>query len=209
MDWGFGLLGLLSGWCVNHPGLPSHAVVLTVRVRRLLWAVLPVCDSGCCLDRRAALVSLWLLSLALTLPREIIMKITSSVSRNAVRRCALALVVAFAVPGGAAMAQGAPQSITAKRVDVVELATGYRASKLIGAEVMNGDKDQIGTVDDVIVSPAQEPYAILSVGGFLGIGTRLVAVPFKDLQVADKRLRMDGATKDSLRALPEFRYAKD
>ncbi|MDQ8030619.1 MAG: PRC-barrel domain-containing protein [Bordetella sp.] len=137
------------------------------------------------------------------------MQRTSSVSRNAARRCALALVVAFAVPGGAAMAQGAPQSITAKRVDVVELATGYRASKLIGAEVMNGDKDQIGTVDDVIVSPAQEPYAILSVGGFLGIGTRLVAVPFKDLQVADKRLRMDGATKDSLRALPEFRYAKD
>nr|WP_235610839.1 PRC-barrel domain-containing protein [Bordetella sp. H567] len=114
------------------------------------------------------------------------------------------------MPVDTLMAQGAPQSITEKRVDVVQLATGYRASKLIGADVQNSDKDKIGTLDDIIVSPAnQEPYAILSVGGFLGLGQRLVAVPFKELHVADKRLRMEGASKDSLRALPEFRYAKD
>jgi hypothetical protein len=123
---------------------------------------------------------------------------------------ALAVGLATALPAGAIMAQGAPQSITEKRVDVVQLATGYRASKLIGSDVQNSNKDKIGTLDDIIVSPAnQEPYAILSVGGFLGVGTRLVAVPFKDLHVSDKRLRMDGASKDSLRALPEFRYAKD
>lgn len=122
----------------------------------------------------------------------------------------LAAALAAWMPAGTPMAQGAPQSITEKRVDVVQLATGYRASKLIGSEVQNGDKDNIGTVDDIIVGPTnQEPYAILSVGGFLGMGNRLVAVPFKDLHVADKRLRMDGASKDSLRALPEFRYAKD
>jgi hypothetical protein len=123
-----------------------------------------------------------------------------------------ALVVGLTAPiyAGGLMAQGAPQSITEKRVDVVQLATGYRASKLIGSNVENGDKAKIGTVDDIIVSPSdQEPYAILSVGGFLGIGKRLVAIPFKDVHIADKRLRMDGATKDSLRALPEFHYAKD
>ncbi len=44
-------------------------------------------------------------------------------------------------------------------------------------------------------STNQEPYAILSVGGFLGMGQRLVAVPFKELHaVADKRLRMEGAS---------------
>ncbi|AOB32269.1 photosystem reaction center subunit H [Bordetella sp. H567] len=123
---------------------------------------------------------------------------------------ALVLGLAAAMPVDTLMAQGAPQSITEKRVDVVQLATGYRASKLIGADVQNSDKDKIGTLDDIIVSPAnQEPYAILSVGGFLGLGQRLVAVPFKELHVADKRLRMEGASKDSLRALPEFRYAKD
>ncbi|ARP85451.1 PRC-barrel domain-containing protein [Bordetella genomosp. 9] len=119
-------------------------------------------------------------------------------------------ILAVTLPIGAPLAQGAPQSITQKRVDVVQLATGYRASKLIGADIHNNDNNKIGTVDDIIVSPGdQEPYAILSVGGFLGMGKRLVAVPFKQLQVVDKRLRMEGATKDSLRALPEFRYAND
>lgn len=123
---------------------------------------------------------------------------------------ALAVGLAAGAPIQALLAQGAPQSITEKRVDVVQLATGYRASKLIGSDVQNGNADKIGTVDDIIVSPgSQEPYAILSVGGFLGMGNRLVAVPFKQLTVADKRLRMEGASKDSLRALPEFRYAKD
>ena len=124
--------------------------------------------------------------------------------------CALAVGLAAVLPAGAAMAQGAPQSITERRVDVVQLATGYRASKLIGSDVQNSDKAKIGTVDDIIIGPAdQEPYAILSVGGFLGMGTHLVAVPLKELRVVDKRLRMDGGTKESLRALPEFRYAKD
>lgn len=50
---------------------------------------------------------------------------------------------------------------------------------------------------------------MLSVGGFLGMGNRLVAAPFKELHVTDKRLSMEGASKDSLRALPEFRYAKE
>ncbi|OZI42627.1 photosystem reaction center subunit H [Bordetella genomosp. 5] len=133
----------------------------------------------------------------------------TSHSSIAMRRCALALALAIGLPAGAALAQGAPQSVTAQRVDVVQLATGYRASKLIGADVFNNDKDKIGTVDDVIVSTDQQPYAIVSVGGFLGMGTRLVAVPFKQLKVADKRLHMDGATKESLKALAEFRYAKD
>lgn len=124
--------------------------------------------------------------------------------------CALAIGLAAAVPAGASMAQGAPQSITEKRVDVVQLATGYRASKLIGSDVQNSDKAKIGKVDDIIIGRAdQAPYAILSVGGFLGMGTHLVAVPLQELTVVDKRLRMEGGTKESLRALPEFRYAKD
>jgi sporulation protein YlmC with PRC-barrel domain len=119
-----------------------------------------------------------------------------------------AIGLVAAMPGGMALAQGVQQSITEKRVDVVPLATGYRASKILGADVENTDKDDIGKVDDIIISPGnQEPYAILSVGGFLGMGKHMVAVPFKRLQVVDKRLRMEGATKESLRALPEFRYA--
>ncbi|WP_188130749.1 PRC-barrel domain-containing protein [Paraburkholderia panacisoli] len=108
-------------------------------------------------------------------------------------------------------AQGAPQAITEKRTDVVQLASGYRASKLSGADVYNRNKDNIGTLDDLIVSPGGDrgTYAILSVGGFLGMGKHLVAVPFNDLQIENRRVVLPEATKKSLEALPEFKYAPD
>ena len=46
-------------------------------------------------------------------------------------------------------------------------------------------------------------------GGFLGVGNKLVAVPFDSLRtVKEERLMLPGATKDALKALPEFKYAK-
>ena len=63
-----------------------------------------------------------------------------------------------------AFAQGAPQAVTEKRTDVVQLGSGYRASKLHGASVYNRNKDDIGTLDDLIVAPGDHStYAILSV----------------------------------------------
>jgi sporulation protein YlmC with PRC-barrel domain len=108
-------------------------------------------------------------------------------------------------------AQGAPQAITEKRTDVVQLASGYRASKLTGADVYNKNKDTIGTLDDLIVSPSADRsiYAILSVGGFLGMGKHLVAVPFTDLQINNRRVVLPEATRKSLEALPEFKYAPE
>jgi sporulation protein YlmC with PRC-barrel domain len=109
------------------------------------------------------------------------------------------------------LAQGTPQAVTERRVDVVQLAAGYRASKINGAAVFNRNKDRIGTVDDLIVAPndRKSAYAILSVGGFLGMGTHLVAVPFDRLQISSKQVTLPDATKDSLLALPEFKYAPD
>ncbi|ANB76552.1 photosystem reaction center subunit H [Paraburkholderia phytofirmans OLGA172] len=119
-------------------------------------------------------------------------------------------VLGAALNTGTLWAQGTPQSITTKRVDVVQLATGYRASRINGSPVYNRNKDNIGTIDDLIVSPTDRvPYVILSVGGFLGMGTHLVAIPFGSLQVVDKQMRLPDATRESLKALPEFRYAPE
>ncbi|MDR7003305.1 PRC-barrel domain-containing protein [Paraburkholderia strydomiana] len=122
---------------------------------------------------------------------------------------AAAVLLSTLASQGNAYAQGAPQSITERRTDVVQLASGYRASKLAGADVFNKNKDTIGTVDDLIVSPGGDrgTYAILSVGGFLGLGKHLVAVPFNDLQITNRRVVLPEATKKSLEALPEFKYA--
>jgi hypothetical protein len=108
---------------------------------------------------------------------------------------------------GPVYSQGAPQTVTLMKVDPASLATGYRTSKVVGSNVVNESNETIGTIDDLIVTPGEKvPFAVLSVGGFLGMGTKYVVVPFSSLQVKDKRMVLAGATKDSLKALPEFKY---
>src|ERR1700722_12134343 len=95
-------------------------------------------------------------------------------------------------------------------VDVKPLAEAYRASRLIGATVQNDKNEKIGVVDDLIVTPNdQVMFAVISVGGFLGLGRRLVAVPYSSLTVDDQgqKLVLPGAAKGALSSLPEFHYA--
>ena len=105
-------------------------------------------------------------------------------------------------------AQGMPQTVELAKVDVQKLAAGYRASKVIGSSVMNEENEVIGKIDDLLVSlDGKEPYAVLSIGGFLGMGTHLVAVPYETLKSIDDKIVLPGGTKNSLRMLPEFKYA--
>ena len=105
-------------------------------------------------------------------------------------------------------AQGMPQTVELAKVDVQKLAAGYRASKVIGSSVVNEENEVIGKIDDLLVSlDGKEPYAVLSIGGFLGMGTHLVAVPYDTLKSADDKIILPGGTKNSLRMLPEFKYA--
>jgi uncharacterized protein YrrD len=89
------------------------------------------------------------------------------------------------------------------------MASGYRSSYIVGSPVVNEHNDKIGMVDDLIIEPSEMvPFAILSVGGYLGIGERLVVVPFKSLKISHDKIELPGATKDALEAMPEFKYAK-
>ncbi len=108
---------------------------------------------------------------------------------------------------GPAFSQGAPQTVTLMKVDPTSLTTGYRTSKVVGSTVVNEANETVGKIDDLIVTPTEKvPFAVLSVGGFLGVGTKYVVVPFSSLQVKDKQMVLPGASKDSLKALPEFKY---
>ncbi len=105
-------------------------------------------------------------------------------------------------------AQGQQQSVTLMRVDPASVSTGHRASKVNGSTVVNERNETVGEVDDVIIGDnGKTPYAVLSVGGFLGMGEHLVAVPYTSLQMTNERVVLAGATKDALKALPEFKYA--
>jgi sporulation protein YlmC with PRC-barrel domain len=105
-------------------------------------------------------------------------------------------------------AQGAPQTVQLAKVDVVKVSSGYRASKVIGESVVNEANDTVGKVDDIIIgTDGKAPFAVLSVGGFLGVGTQYVVVPYEQLKTTGNKIMLPGATKDALKSLPEFKYA--
>ena len=93
------------------------------------------------------------------------------------------------------------------KVDPQSLATGYRTSKVVGSTVVNEADETVGTIDDLIVTRKEDvPYAVLSVGGFLGMGSKYVVVPFSAIEVSNNKMVLRGATKDSLKSLPAFKY---
>lgn len=85
------------------------------------------------------------------------------------------------------------------------------SSKLVGVEVYNSANQNIGTIKDIAFNENGIHGYILSVGGFLGIGDRFVAVrpssiDLKYDRAANRwRAKMD-ATADQLKAAPEFKY---
>jgi len=109
---------------------------------------------------------------------------------------------------GSAAAQGTSQTVNIAKVDVQKLSAGYRASKVIGSNVLNDANESIGKIDDLLVSPdGKTPFAVLSIGGFLGMGSHLVVVPYDSLKLVDNKIVLPGGTKDTLKMLPEFKYA--
>lgn len=121
-----------------------------------------------------------------------------------------AAMLSVALLSGGAGAQGTPQTVDLAKVDVQTLAAGYRASKIIGSNVVNDANETIGEINDVLVSSdGKQPYAVLSIGGFLGMGTHLVVVPYETLKFGDKKVTLLGGTKEGLKMLPEFKYATE
>ena len=120
---------------------------------------------------------------------------------------AVATATALATPAFV-LAQGPPQTIQLTKVDVIKVATGYRASKVIGTSVVNDANDTVGKIDDIIIGQdGKSPFVVLSVGGFLGMGNKLIVLPYEQLKTTEGKIVLPGATKDALKALPEFKYA--
>ena len=123
------------------------------------------------------------------------------------------IIVSAAVAGvvllsGGAGAQGTSQTVEVAKVDVQTLPGGFRASKVIGSSVLNDANETIGKIDDVLISPdGKAPFAVLSIGGFLGMDSHLVVVPYDSLNLVDNKIVLRGGTKDTLKMLPEFKYA--
>ena len=113
---------------------------------------------------------------------------------------------ALSLSAGVAAAQTPPAPTFVPVPDNAILSTNVK-----GLAVMNTADQKVGTIQDEAIASGHLTGYILSVGGFLGIGTRYVVIAPSGLAIsydAGKKkwaARID-ATKDQLKAAPEFKY---
>lgn len=104
----------------------------------------------------------------------------------------------------------AGQTVLGVEVSVAHInANGYSANKLIGSDVYNGTDQMVGSVHDLIVGVEGEvSLAIIEVGGFLGLGSKWVAVPAHLFEAdANSKVILAEASESALKAMPPFAYA--
>src|SRR4029077_663937 len=117
----------------------------------------------------------------------------------------------------------------------------WRGSKVVGLNVYNDKNESIGSINDLLIDKSGSIKAVvLGVGGFLGMGEHLVAIPFDKIKFVDQPVpstttsssssksssttgstsapastknpwypdhAVFNATKDELKAMPEFKYS--
>ena len=129
--------------------------------------------------------------------------------RNTVVAGLMSLMMAVAAVNVAAQVAGST-TLGVPVAEITTLAHGWSAKKqILGKPVYNDQNERVGDVDDIIITPDKSlSYAIIGVGGFLGLGEHLVAIPFNQFKRGDDKYVLPGATKDKLKALPPFTYAK-
>ena len=127
---------------------------------------------------------------------------------------------------------------TASTLSESSLHGDWRASKVAGLNVYNDKNESIGTVNDLLMDKSGNIKAVvLGVGGFLGMGEHLVAVPYDKVKFVDQPVpsattssnksssttgsasststknpwypdhAVFNATKDELKAMPEIKYS--
>jgi sporulation protein YlmC with PRC-barrel domain len=169
------------------------------------------------------------------------------------KKYAVAGVAASALLASAAFAQS-PSATTAAPVapsDASSLKGSWRTSKLVGLNVYNDSNESLGSINDLLTDKSGDIKAVvIGVGGFLGVGEHLVAVPLDKVKFVDAPIAYTGAaaapapgarpssttttgaattapaaapkknpwypdhavfsaTKDQLKAMPEFKYATE
>ncbi|HLI99589.1 MAG TPA: PRC-barrel domain-containing protein [Bradyrhizobium sp.] len=128
-------------------------------------------------------------------------------------------------------------------MSAASLQGDWRASKVVGLNVYNDNNEKVGSINDLLMDKnGNIKAAVLGVGGFLGVGEHLVAVPLDKIKFVNEPASSTSAsttttnrpvtttgssnnstmsksdpwypdhavfnaTKDQLKAMPEFKYS--
>lgn len=107
-----------------------------------------------------------------------------------------------ATPGASATASNPNLAVASVKLD-----HGVRVSSIVGATVYGNDGVDLGKIDDLVITKGDNvTLAVVSVGGFLGVGRKLVAFPYAALKLVGDRLTLGGVTPDALNGMPSFEY---
>ncbi|MBR0912030.1 PRC-barrel domain-containing protein [Bradyrhizobium japonicum] len=102
---------------------------------------------------------------------------------------ALLATVAFAQNPTATTDKAAPAATT-----TTTTASGeWRASKMSGLKIYNDANENIGSINDLLMDKSGNiKIAVIGVGGFLGMGEHLVAVPYEKLKFVNEAVAYTG-----------------
>ncbi|MBR0947540.1 PRC-barrel domain-containing protein [Bradyrhizobium liaoningense] len=106
---------------------------------------------------------------------------------------ALLATVAFAQDPTATTDKAAPAATTTTTTTTT--ASGeWRASKMSGLKIYNDANENIGSINDLLMDKSGHiKIAVIGVGGFLGMGEHLVAVPYEKLKFVNEAVAYTGA----------------
>ena len=167
---------------------------------------------------------------------------------------ALLASVAFAQSPStnSANTDSATKAAPATASDTTSFKGNWRASKLVGLNVYNDSNESLGSINDLLTDKSGDiKGVVIGVGGFLGVGEHLVAVPLDKVKFVEDPIAYTGAssaptsggarpstnttttgaattapaavkknpwypdhavfsaTKDQLKAMPEFKYSTE
>ena len=85
--------------------------------------------------------------------------------------------------------------MTQGSVSDVSYTGTWRASKVVGLNVYNEQNENVGSINDLLMDKSGNvKAAVISVGGFLGMGSRYVAIAFDKIKFSDQPVAYTGAS---------------
>jgi sporulation protein YlmC with PRC-barrel domain len=100
---------------------------------------------------------------------------------------------AFAQDKMAPAASPAPAPATQSSASSTSFQGDWRASKVVGLNVYNEKNENVGSINDLLMEKSGAiKAAVISVGGFLGMGAKLVAVPFDKVKFSTEPVAYTG-----------------